>query len=79
MKPRLRKLEELLAFSEYKGSELEEEVLASAGSRLYSRDDLLTLVQASSRELDEGLQQIAACEINGKLHSYYLFLLMLLT
>ncbi|XP_039279908.1 sister chromatid cohesion protein DCC1 [Nilaparvata lugens] len=66
MKPRLRKLEELLSCSEYRGSELEEEVLARADSRLYSREDLLTLVQASSNELDEGLRQIAACQIDGK-------------
>lgn len=62
-KPRLKKLRNLLDKSSYKGSELENEILAS--NKLYTFEDLSAKIQASDSELKIGLKEIGAFQING--------------
>lgn len=62
-KPRLKKLRTLLNSSSYKGSELENEILAS--NEVYTFKDLSSKIQASDEELKVALNDIGAFQING--------------
>lgn len=62
-KPRLKKLRYLLEKCSYKGSELENEVLAS--NELYTWEMLSAKIQASDSELKNGLKEIGAFELDG--------------
>lgn len=62
-KPRLKKLRNLLDKCSYKGSELENEVLAS--NKIYTFANLSTIIQASDSELKNALKEIGAFEIDG--------------
>ena len=61
MRPRLRKLRQLLAECPYNGEIYEDEV---DGMR-YTMDDILDVVQASETEIGEELKKLRACQISG--------------
>lgn len=65
-KPRLKKLRNLLEKCSYKGSELENEVLAS--SQMYTFENLSTIIQASDNELKIALKEIGSFEIDGSIN-----------
>ncbi|XP_022802087.1 sister chromatid cohesion protein DCC1-like [Stylophora pistillata] len=70
-RPRLERLQRLLAANLYKGTENEEdpnnetEGNITSKKNMYTSVDLLSLVQASESELNEGLRNIGAIKING--------------
>uniref|UniRef100_A0A1B6DB07 Sister chromatid cohesion protein DCC1 n=1 Tax=Clastoptera arizonana TaxID=38151 RepID=A0A1B6DB07_9HEMI len=64
IKPRLRKLKNLLTPSSYSGSELEDS-LKESGVILYDTHHLLELVQASEEELKHGLEELSALSLDG--------------
>lgn len=65
-RPRFKKLRNLLNRSSYKGSELENEILAS--NKMYTFEDLSSKIQASEKELKIALKDMGAFQINGILN-----------
>ncbi|XP_013396721.1 sister chromatid cohesion protein DCC1 isoform X2 [Lingula anatina] len=63
IKPRLKKMKELLEENVYSGPECEED--ENHHGRKYSYADLKELVQASEGEIQEGLKALQAVEIDG--------------
>lgn len=64
VKPRLKKLRMLLDASRFRGSELEY-LLEESNVKLYTTDSLLEVIQASNKEIADGLKEIGACCLNG--------------
>jgi len=62
----LKKLRTLLEKCSYKGSELENDVLAS--NELYTFEKLSAKIQASDGELKDGLREIGAFQIDGNIN-----------
>lgn len=62
----MKKLRTLLEKCSYKGSELENDVLAS--NELYTFEKLSAKIQASDGELKDGLKEIGAFQLDGEIN-----------